>query len=429
MNENNFSAHNLRFLLGEQQQRFAALDVGQPREILPRCAAALRSPTILMISGLRRVGKSTLQAQMARQFFPDNYYYINFDDERWTGFQAQQFNAVLQELIGLFGDKKYFLLDEVQNVPRWELFVRRLHDAGYKVILTGSNALLLSREIGTRLTGRHRTLELFPFSFREYLQFIGLAPVMKTTADAARLGKAFRAYLSAGGIPDALKYPEDNFCAQLYQDIIYRDISARYNIDSLASVKELALFLAGNVGRPISFNKLRQHLMMGSVNTIKTYVDHLQASWLYSTVHVYSRSLKQQQIAPKKVYCIDNGIVQQVAFRSSDDTGWFLENAVFLQLRRHTADIFYVKNDDGSEVDFLMRQGTKPAQLIQVAAAIDHAATRARELSALSQAMEHYALTKGTIVTLDHEEIVRDGRRRIHIVPAARWFTEPVLRS
>lgn len=422
MTENNISPQNLRFLLEEQRTRFSTLDTGFPREALAQIKPLLKSPHIIVITGLRRSGKSTLQAQLARHFFPDDYYYLNFDDERWTGFEAKNFHSVHEQLLGLYGDRKYFLMDEVQNIPKWELFVRRLHDAGHKLIITGSNASLLSREIGSHLTGRHRAVELFPFSFREYLGFCKVQASPKTTAESARLKAAFRKYMIVGGIPDVLKYPKDNFGAQLYQDIIHRDISARYAIDSLKNLKELSLFLVGNVGRPISFNKLRQMLMLGSVNTVKTYIDHLEVSWLYFTINVYSRSVKQQQIAPKKVYCVDNGIINQVAFRSSDDVGWFLENAVFLQLRRQTSDIFYAKNEDGTEVDFLIRKGTKPIQLIQVAASLRDEATRKRELSALLKAMSHHKLNEGTLITLEEEETVRNGRRTIHIVPAAAWF-------
>lgn len=425
MDEKILFPQHLGFLLHEQRERFSQLDTGQPREILDQFPSLLRSPAVLVISGLRRAGKSTLQAQIARTYFPDNYHYINFDDERWTGFQAAQFQMLHEQLVGLFGEKQYLLMDEIQNIPRWELFVRRLHDAGHKLILTGSNASLLSREIGSHLTGRHRTVELFPFSFREYLALLKIPAHPTTTAASARVGKAFRDYLNRGGIPDAVKYADDALCGQLYQDIIYRDISARYGIDSLKNLRELSLFLAGNIGRPVSFNKLRQMLMLGSVNTVKSYVGHLEASWLYFTINIYSRSVKQQQIAPKKIYCIDNGIVNQVAFRSSDDTGWFLENAVFLQLRRRHQEIFYAKNADGSEVDFLIRKGTKPVQLVQVAATLHHDTTRKREVSALCRAMEQYGITEGTIVTLDEQDELHDGKRRIYVVPAAEWFTRP----
>lgn len=425
MNEVLSSPQNLRFLLSEQAKRFAQMDRGYPREALDRIKHHLKAPHVVVITGLRRSGKSTLQAQLAHACFPGDYHYLNFDDERWTGFEASAFNRIHETLIELFGEKKYFLMDEIQNIPHWELFVRRLHDAGLKVIITGSNASLLSREIGSHLTGRHYSVELFPFSFREYLGFKGIEAVAKTTAQSARLKRALHDYLKTGGIPDALKYPEDDFCAQLYQDIIYRDISACYSIDSLKNLKELSLFLVGNVGRPVSFNKLRQMLMLGSVNTVKTYIDYLKASWLYFTINAYSTSIKQQQIAPKKIYCIDNGIINQVAFRSSDDRGWLLENAVLLHLRRQTPEIFYARNDDGSEVDFLIRKGTKPVQLIQVSASLHGDDTRKRELGSLLKAMKHYKINEGTIVTIEEEETLRDGRLKIRTLPATEWLLAP----
>ncbi len=423
MSEDLYSSQNLRFLLSEQAERFIKMDRGLPREALGRIGALLKLPRVVVVTGLRRSGKSTLQAQLADAFFPGDYYYLNFDDERWAGFEASEFHRIHEALIEIFGEKRYFLMDEVQNIPRWELFVRRLHDAGYKLIVTGSNASLLSREIGSHLTGRHGTVELFPFSFREYLDFKQVKSSPQNTTQSATLKKALRAYLKEGGIPDALKYPEDDFCAQLYQDILYRDISARYSIDSLKNLREMSLFLMGNTGRPVSFNKLRQSLMLGSVNTVKTYMEYLEASWLYFTINVYSSSVKQQQIAPKKVYCIDNGLIDQVAFRSSEDLGWLLENTVFLHLRRRTSEIFYVKNDDGSEVDFLIRRGTKPIELIQASASVRDPATRKRELGALWKAMERYKINAGTIVTLEEREEVREGKRVIKIVPATEWLS------
>lgn len=425
MNESNITLTQLRYLLAEQAERFAKLDRGYPREVLGTLQASLKSPAVLVITGLRRSGKSTVQAQLAHAHCPDDYYYLNFDDERWSGFRHTAFVQVHETLLELFGERKFFLMDEVQNIPGWERFVRRLQDAGHKVIVTGSNATLLSREIGSHLTGRHRTIEMFPFSFQEYLGFTGVSATPTTTAQAAQRTRALHAYLQCGGIPDALKYPEDQVCAQLYQDILYRDIGARYAIDSLKNLKELALFLVSHVGRPISFNKLRQMLMLGSVNTVKSYIDYLESSWLFSTVTCYSTSIKQQQIAPKKIYSIDNGIITEVAFRTTDDLGWLLENLVFLHLRRGTPEIFYAKNDDGSEVDFLIRKGRKITHLIQVTASLRDAATRKREVGSLIKAMDAHRLTRGTIVTLDDVETIRQEKHVIHVIPAAEWLVRP----
>lgn len=422
MNENFISSTNLHILLSEQFRRFSSLELGLPRHALAQIQPHIKSPHIIVISGLRRCGKSTLQAQLAQKFFPGNYHYLNFDDERWTGFKAAQFNQVHKALIELFGEKKIILMDEVQNITGWELFVRRLQDDGHKLIITGSNATLLSRETGSHLTGRHHLIELLPFSFSEYLEFKKIPAKPATTAESAKLSKALRDYLQSGGIPDAIKYPKNDFCAQLYQDIIYRDISARYSIDSLKNLKELSLFLAANVGRSLSFNKLRQMLMLGSVNTVKTYIDYLETSWLYFTTTVYSASVKQQQIAAKKIYCIDNGIINQVAFQTSENLGWLLENLVFLHLRRQTQEIFYAKNSDGSEVDFLVREGTKPNQLVQVCTSLSNASTRKREIESLLKAMEQYKISKGIIVTLDESDVLHVGKRKIDVVPATEWL-------
>ena len=192
MNEAISAPSNLRFLLSEQAERFKGMDRGFPREVLDQVKSYLRSPHIVVITGLRRSGKSTLQAQLADACFSEDHYYLNFDDERWTGFAASEFNLVHETLIELFGEKKYFLMDEIQNIPHWELFVRRLHDAGHKIIITGSNASLLSREIGSHLTGRHREVELFPFSFREFLGFRGIESTAKSTTQLGHLKRGPR---------------------------------------------------------------------------------------------------------------------------------------------------------------------------------------------------------------------------------------------
>jgi len=175
----------LSSVLREQYEAFANIDLGTPREILPDIIAGLASPKILVITGLRRVGKSTLLAQIAHNQLSDNYFFVNFEDERLLSFTADQFDRLHEALISLFGDRKIFLFDEIQNVPEWERFVRRLHDQGYQFIITGSNSSLLGQELGTKLTGRSLRYELFPFSFREYIAFLGVE-LPKTSALTTR---------------------------------------------------------------------------------------------------------------------------------------------------------------------------------------------------------------------------------------------------
>ena len=239
----NFSLERLSSVLREQQETFYNVDLGIPREILPEIAAGLSSPQIIVITGLRRVGKSTLLAQIAQAQLSGSHYFVNFEDERFLSFTADQFDRLHEALIALFGERKIFLFDEIQNVPDWERFVRRLQDQGYKLIITGSNSSLLSQELGTRLTGRSLRYELLPFSFTEYLDFLGFEVPRTsalTTKERGALLKNVREYLVRGGIPDALKYPQLDIHKTLYDDVLFRDIAARYRIEN---IKRSAFFI------------------------------------------------------------------------------------------------------------------------------------------------------------------------------------------
>ena len=192
------------------------------------------------------------------------------------GFQAEDANDLYQMLVETFGERKIFIMDEVQNIPGWEHFVRRFMEMGFKFYIAGSNASLLSRELGTRLTGRYVPIELFPFSFRETLKFRGddIPNFQRmTTVEQARINSALNAYLVSGGIPDALKYPEFPLLRSLYDDVLYRYIATRYHLDAVTALKELAFFLISNPAGLVSFNKLKKQLRLGSVNTVSSYIE------------------------------------------------------------------------------------------------------------------------------------------------------------
>jgi uncharacterized protein len=294
MNENNwksrFSKDQIKAMLLEQQQAFWQVEIGVEREQLSEIERALPLPHAVVISGLRRAGKSTLLAQFAHRFGEDLFYYVNFEDDRFLGFQAEDANDLYQALVELFGERKVFIIDEVQNVTGWERFVRRFMDQGIKFFITGSNASLLSRELGTRLTGRYIPVELFPFSFNEFLRFKGYAiPDLTrlTTVETAHLQQGLNEYLHMGGIPEPLKYPELPLLRTLYDDILYRDIATRYRIEEVRALKELAFYLMSNPTSQVSFNKLKEQFHLGSVNTIKNYIEYLENSWLIFTMNVY----------------------------------------------------------------------------------------------------------------------------------------------
>jgi uncharacterized protein len=411
--------------LKEQYEAFAARDLGVEREILEELKEAIFAPQVTVITGLRRVGKSTLLAQVAKKYLKEGFYFVNFEDERLLNFQVSDFDALHETLISLFGEKKTFLFDEIQNVPEWERFVRRLYDQGYKFIVTGSNASLLSQELGTRLTGRSIRVELFPFSFREYLDFRKVkTPDLSilTTRQKGNLRKLADEYMTFGGIPDALKYPELEVHKALYDDVLYRDIATRYKLDNVKGLKELAFYLVSNTASLVSFNKLKGLLKLGSVNTVIKYVDYLENSWLFFVVNKYAYSVKEQQIAAKKTYGIDTGLIQSVGFSFSENKGKLMENVVFLQLRRKNSDVYYYKTTEDYEVDFFL---PKQGFLIQVALHFDLAETRERELRALVSAANKQKKIKKLIIVTESEkaDIEREGVQ-IQAVPLYEWLLQ-----
>jgi predicted AAA+ superfamily ATPase len=410
-------------VLKEQFESFQAKETGVEREILSQLENLLKDPQITVISGLRRVGKSTLLAQLAKKFLNDEFYFVNFEDERLLHFQVQDFDLLHETLIGLYGEKKTFLFDEIQNVPEWERFVRRLHDQGYKFIVTGSNASLLSQELGTRLTGRYISIELFPFSFREYLRFKDIdVPDMKvlTTKQRGMFLKFSNEYLSSGGIPDALKYPELTIHKTLYDDVLYRDIATRYKLENVKSLKELAFYLISNTSSQVSFNKLKELLKLGSVNTVKSYIDYLENSWLFFVINKYAYSVKEQQIAAKKIYSIDTGLSQSVGFGFSENKGKYMENAVFLHLRRKFQEIYYYKTIQDYEVDFFLPQKN---MMIQVSQHIDIPETKERELRALVVASTEQKKPSVLFIVTEGEKqsIEREGYN-IEVIPLYEWL-------
>ena len=428
MNENNWksklSKDQIKAMLLEQQQAFWQRDTGVERRQLGEMERALPLPHAVVISGLRRAGKSTLLAQFAHRLGEERFYYVNFEDDRFLGFQAEDANDLYQALVELFGERRVFIIDEVQNVPGWEHFVRRFMDQGVKFIITGSNASLLSRELGTRLTGRYVPVELFPFSFDEFLRFKGYAiPDLTrlTTVEKARLHKNLDEYLRLGGIPEPLKYPELPLRRTLYDDILYRDIATRYRIEAVQALKELAFHLMSNPASQVSFNKLKEQFRLGSVNTIRNYLEYLENSWLIFAINVYDHSVKRQQIAAKKIYSVDTGLVNAIGFSFSPNTGRLMENAAFLALRRKTHEVFYYTTPAGDEVDFYLPES---AQLVQVAQSMDHAATREREIRALVDAMGALGLSSGSILTDSNTETITRNGFTIKIRSLAEWLLE-----
>jgi len=409
-------------MLLEQFEAFWLRDTGIERTQLAELERAAPLPHAVIISGLRRAGKSTLLAQLAHRLGEDKFYYVNFEDERFLGFEAADANDLYGLLVELFGKRGVFVVDEIQNVLGWEHFVRRFMEQGLKFYITGSNALLLSRELGSRLTGRYVPVELFPFSFAEFLRFrdyIASDLTRLTTVDAARLQGYLNEYLRLGGIPEPLKYPELPLARTLYDDVLYRDIATRYRIKEVRALKELAFYLMSNPAGLVSFNKLKEQLRLGSVNTVKNYVEYLENSWLVFTTNVYDFSVKRQQVAPKKVYTIDTGLANAVGFAFSPNTGKLLENLAFLALRRRTSEVYYYTSPGGFEVDFYLPE---TRELIQVSQNLAQPATREREIRALTDALRGLGLTRGLILTDVNAASIETDGLTLEVRSLAQWL-------
>lgn len=426
MNENiwksRWSNDQIKAMLLEQFDAFWKLDTGIERAQLAELERAAHLPHAVIISGLRRVGKSTLLAQMAHKLGSDSFYYINFEDDRFLNFQAEDANDLFQALVETFGERKIFIIDEIQNIPGWEHFVRRFMDMNYKFYITGSNASLLSQELGTRLTGRYVPVELFPFSFRETMHFRGeILPDLQrmTTVEQAQLKKSLSAYLELGGIPDALKYPELPLLRALYNDVLHRDIATRYHLEGVTALKELSFYLMSNPASKVSFNKLKEQFRLGSVNTIKSYIDFLENSWLVFTLNLYDFSVKRQQIAPKKVYSIDTGLSKAVGFGFSPNTGKLIENLVFLALRRQTKEIYYYTTPGGYEVDFYLPE---KRQFIQVAQNLKNLDTRERETRALKDALVGIKAESALILSDENENSIDVSGVRAQVRSVSEWL-------
>jgi len=383
-----------------------------------------KSSLVVIISGIRRSGKSVLM-QSIRDIKKDSDYFLNFEDEKLLNFTVADFEKVEEVFLELFGDQNNFYFDEIQNIPSWERFIRRLHDEGKKVYITGSNASMLSRELGTRLTGRYLPFILYPFSFREFMRFNNIVPVYKhgilLKKEKVKVEKAFIAFMEQGGFPEYLQLKNSRYLSAIYEAILYRDIITRYDLNKEKPLKELTMFLASNIGKPISYNSLAKVIGVKNATTVKEYFGYLENSYLGFLLSKFEYSLKKQIVNPKKMYFIDQKLADIVGFRFSKDRGRFLENIVFIELKRQNADIFYFR--EKYECDFVIRKGRGVIGAIQVTDVV-HEDNRERELLGLIEAMKKFNLKKGLILTDNEEDEVKVGKKKIKIMPIWKWLLE-----
>jgi len=313
----------------------------------------------------------------------------------------------LHEVASVSNVNNYFF-DEIQTIANWESFVRFRLDEGYRIFLTGSNANILSKELGAKLTGRHISKELFPFSYHEFLKFT------HKNADQETLSE----YLVKGGFPEFLKTGLYEVLMQSFNDIVIRDIALRHNIRNTNTLQQLAVWLVSNIGKPVTGNSLKKMFQIGSSSSIMEYLSFFADAYLFFFIPRFSYSGKVQLINPKKVYCIDNGFIKTISVSFTPDHGRLLENLVFLHLRRYTSEIYYFSEQN--ECDFVVFQNRKLQSLVQVCWQLNEENMQ-RETSGLSEAMNFFSIDEGTIITFNQSETFIVDHKTITALPFTEW--------
>ncbi len=371
-------------ILSDQREELDRLNSEKliPREALIDFPAT--SNLIRIISGVRRCGKSTLALLHLRD---RSFAYINFDDERLLHLRADQLNDVLESAYNVYGKFNCLFLDEIQNIEGWHLFVNRLQRQEIEIYITGSNSKLLSRELATHLTGRFIQIELFPFSFIEYLRVKRIDPGLKTTQNLGSLNSAFEEFILNGGFPEiVLGADGKRYISDLFHAIINRDILYRYELRNSRALREMALYLISQFGREISYNRLKNIFQLGSDHTARNYVDYLEETYLISTLSKFSFK-KQESVRYRKLYVIDQAFIAALSHGATSDRGHLLENIVYIHLLSQShytgRELYYYKN--GVEVDFLVRENSQVTSLIQVCSDLRNEQTLKREIRSLVQ--------------------------------------------
>ncbi|MBU4351963.1 MAG: ATP-binding protein [Nanoarchaeota archaeon] len=388
-----------------QRDFLEKIELGVPRE--KENQIKIQESFALLITGIRRCGKSTLLNQLLRK--QKKGYYLNLEDPRLEGFELSDFNKIEAIMEELYGENGIYFFDEIQNIEGWEKFIRYLIDKKEKVVITGSNASLLSRELGTKLTGRHLQVEMFPFSFKEFLN-------MKKE----RLSiDSFEKYFNKGGFPEYLKKEEPPILHELLSDVVMRDIAIRFGIKNTEMLNKIAIYLISNVGKEFSYNAIKNMFKIKSVQSVIDYVSYFENAYLLFTVPLFSYSYKKQQVNPKKAYSIDNGFSYNNSASFSKDKGKMLENIVFLGLRRKFKNIFYFHEE--KECDFVIKENEKITKVIQVCFDLNEE-NKNREINGLLAALKEFNLKEGLILTYNQEDEFLIETKRIIIKPVWKWL-------
>jgi len=386
-----------------------------PRQLGDSLSKALSSSLVKVITGPRRAGKSTLAFQVLAG---KRFAYLNFEDDALRGEITS--DELVEALEAVYGKTEFIFFDEIQNYPNWESFINKLHRREHNLIITGSNSRLLSRELGSALTGRHLSFELLPFSFQEFLLGLGTEK-----GDDAEL---FQRYLVWGGFPEVVlgSAEPSAYLRTLFDSAVLRDIVTRHRIRAATAIHDLLNLLINNAASRFSARSLERSLGTLSTATIQKFIGYCREAYLVQDLQPYFFKPKMRVKADRKIYVFDNGFISAKSQPVTSNGSRLLENLVFVELVRRgfkpNMDLFYYQTRSGTEVDFLLRQRSENLELLQVTETLSSLKAREREIRALRQGAEELKLRKLTVVTLDTEETIREAGAEIAVVPCRTWL-------
>ena len=383
----------------------------------------LSSSLIKLITGPRRVGKSTQALLMLRD---KNFAYLNFDN--YSLLDAWDANLVMRMLDDVYPGYEYILLDEVQNLDGWDLWVSELYRLGKNLVITGSNARMLSSEMATVLTGKYLQLEMLPFSLEEFFDWNKLDLHCLNPEDKTNSLVLADDYLRNGGYPEvvASRQLTRSYLDTLFDSIVWKDVAKRHNVRNVTDLNNLAMYLVSNFCNPVSANDLTTELGFSSVNTTRKYMDYLHEPYLFYYLSRYNNKLKLMKKAPRKVYVVDNGFVTSKAFSLSDNLGRLLENQVFIELVRRGYDVertmFYYRSRNDKEVDFVLRKGAHIERLVQVCYDMSNPKTEKREVYSIVECAGELKCSNLVIVTNNDKRTIEKDGYKIDVVPITEFF-------
>ena len=421
---------NLYYVLFEQQKELKDKNSFVDRDLTKKVLSFVHLKLPIVITGVRRSGKSTLLHIIKNQLKLEEkeFLYINFNDERLIDFAIEDF----QKILNFLNEQNYkencpILIDEIQETKGWEKWIDRIKEE-HSIFITGSNSKLLSKEISTILTGRSINVNLYPFSFVEFLdaKHIKKENWKLDLKVQSKLRNEFLEFLSFGGIPKAIIDNDKRILRENYENILYRDIIKRFNKNLEKPIKEISVYLLSNVSNELSTRSLSKTIQIKNLSTVKSILDSFENAFLFFFINKFDFSVKKQIQNPRKIYCVDNGFVTEIGFKFSENKGRILENLVFLELKRNEDEIYYFS--EKGECDFVIREGAKITRAMQVCYEINDN-NKNREINGLVEAMDKFKLKEGLILTYNQEDEFKVKDNKIKILPVWKWLLEKDSKS